>query len=120
MEKRLKTKIFTLWTFGCTAIHPQNNFSCLHLKLLCIYLFSTEATAAEHRHSFNSPPSMCWIFLFFFPQTEVTHPDAPALGMTADRSAQWSSTAATLTTTSSPKPPTVTQRSAPYTSAMVG
>lgn len=57
---------------------------------------------------------------FFFPQTEVTHPDAPALGMTADRSAQWSSTAATLTTTSSPKPPTVTQRSAPYTSAMVG
>lgn len=85
-----------------------------------MYLFiSTEATAAEHRHSFNSPPSMCWIF-FFFPQTEVTHPDAPALGMTADRSAQWSSTAATLTTTSSPRPPTVTQRSAPYTSAMVG
>lgn len=62
--KKTQNKIFTLWTLGCIAIDPQHKFSCLHLKLIFIYLFSTEATAAEHRHSFNSLPSMCWIFFF--------------------------------------------------------
>lgn len=66
--KKTQNKIFTLWTLGCIAIDPQHKFSCLHLKLIFIYLFSTEATAAEHRHSFNSLPSMRWIFFFSLKQ----------------------------------------------------
>lgn len=70
-------------------------------------------------HSFSS---LATVLVFHLSQAEVARPDAPA--WTAVRSAQWSCTAAAAvaaapTARSSPRPPTVTRPSAPYTSATV-